>query len=212
MEERVPRTGLVTAGFALSAVLALASCDAAPPRAAKVIAPPKPETTTKTATAPKPESEPQVVTAQPSPRPEPAPAEPSPRKTQAARHEGGVAQNSRAYRYGAQPALHSRWQHDHAERPKSGPVYEADRGRMGGGDCDEACRYRAWFQDYSAWYQAYGRRYAEYPPPAPDAPSAGNRDWPRTAYGPGDARAWSERERLDPWHGYNGHDGPQNGY
>jgi hypothetical protein len=85
---------------------------------------------------------------------------------------------------------------------------------VGGHDCDEACRYRAWLQDYSAWYWAYGRHYAEYPPVplAPDAPpsSAGNRDWPRT--GLGEDRFWSERDRLDPWHGYDGHDGPQNGY
>ncbi len=90
----------------------------------------------------------------------------------------------------------------------SGPVYEA------GAACDEACRYRAWFRDYNAWYQAYGRRYAEYPPAprALDAPpsSAGARDWPRTAYGPDEAQ--SERDRLDPWHGYDDHDGPQNGY
>jgi hypothetical protein len=25
-------------------------------------------------------------------------------------------------------------------------------------------------------------------------------------------QAQSERDRLDPWHGYDGHDGPQNGY
>jgi hypothetical protein len=98
----------------------------------------------------------------------------------------------------------------------SGPVYEARRGWAGDDNCEEACRYRAWFQDYNAWYQAYGRRTAEYPPAprVPDAPpaSAGNRDLPRTAYRPGEAFARSERDRLDPWHGYDGHDGPQNGY
>lgn len=212
------RTGLVMrAGFALSAVLMLAAaCDAPPPRAAKTIAPPKAEAIAKAAAAPKPESEPQIVVAQPSPRPEPAPGAPSVRKPSSGRHGGIVAQNSRVYRYGGQPALpssrpHDHTRYDHAERPMSGLVHEADRGRMGGGDCDEACRDRAWFRDYNAWYQTYGRRYAEYPPP--DAPpSAGHRDGPRTAYRPADARTWSERDRLDPWHGYDGHDGPQNGY
>ena len=213
------RTGLMTAGIALSTVLLLAaSCDAAPPRAAKAIAPPKPEVTAKTAMAPEPKSEPQVVPAEsppePSPPPEPAAGNPPPRKAavRTARHaRQGVAQNSHSYRYGTQPQLRSRRLQERAERPMSGPVL-ADRGS----DCDEACRYRAWFRDYNAWYQAYGRRYAEYPPlpPSPDIPppSSGNRDWPRTAFRPDDARAWSERDRLDPWHGYDGHDGPQNGY
>lgn len=189
--------GLATTGFALSAVLVLAaSCDAAPPRASKAIAPPKPETTITSAMAPKPGSEPQTVAPRPSPRPEPAPGKPPARKPQPARtasHGGSTAQNSRAYRYGNQPGL-------------------TDRGQLRGEDCGEACRYRAWFRDYNAWYQAYGRRTAAYPPAPPDAPpgSAGNRDWPRAGYE--EARIRSERDRLDPWHGYDGHDGPQNGY
>lgn len=194
------RKGLATVGFALSAVLVLAaSCDAAPPRASKAIAPPKPETTIKSAMAPKPESKPQIVAAHPSPRPEPVPGRPPARQTQPPRtasHGGNVAQNSRAYRYGNQPGL-------------VGP------GWVGGDDCGEACRYHAWFRDYNAWYQAYGRRFAEYPPvpPAPDGPpvSARDREVPPT-YRSGEARALSERDRLDPWHGYDGHDGPQNGY
>ena len=210
-------TGSMTAGFVLSAVLVLvASCDAAPPRAAKAIAPPKPEIAAKAA-APQPKSEPQIVAPQPSPRPD---ANTPARKTQpvrAARHtrHGSVAQNSRPYRYDGQPELRSRWSQN-AERPMNGPVHEADRrpGRPADTGCDEACRYRAWLRDYDAWYRAYGQRYAEYPPAplAPDAPSAGHRDWPRTAYRPDEARARSERDRLDPWHGYDGHDGPQNGY
>lgn len=201
MEGRVTRKGLATAGFALSAVLVLAaSCDAAPPRASKAIAPPKPETTVKSAMAPKPESEPQLVAPHPSPRPEPAPGKPPARKKQPVRtasHGGSVAQNSRAYRYDNQPGL-------------------IGRGRVDGDDCGEACRYRAWFRDYNAWYQAYGRHTAEYPPapPGPDVPPAfaGDRDAPRAAFRSGEARARYERDRLDPWHGYDGRDGPQNGY
>ena len=200
------RTGLMTAGFALSAILVLAaSCDVTPPRAVKAIAPPKPETTSKAAMAPKPESEPQTVAAQPSPRPQPAPDMPSARQPQSVRtahhtrHGGSLAHNSPLYRYDN-------------NRPMSGPIY--DPGRSTSHGCDEACRYRAWFRDYSAWYQAYGRYYPEAPPrtsKAP-APSAGDRDQPRTAYQPGEIRVWSERDRLDPWHGYDGRDGPQNGY
>jgi len=219
MEEHVAGTGFITAGFVLSALLVLASCDAPPPRAAKAIAPPKPEITAKTATVPEPKSEPQIVASrpQPSPRPEPT-GKPSPREipsVQPARHvrHGGVAQNSRSYRYGGQAELRPFWPHDRAERPMNGPV-TADR--EPGAGCDEACRYRAWFRDYNAWYQAYGHRYAEYPPaplgPGSPAPSAGYPDRPRTAYQPSEARAQSERDRLDPWHGYDGHDGPQNGY
>ena len=211
------RTGLMTAGFALSAVLMLAaSCDAAPPRAAKTIAPPKPEMTTKTATAPLPKSEPQIVSpgSHPSPRPEPAASKPS-RKAQpvrSARHirHGGAAQNARTYNYGGQPSLRVPGQYDGERRPASGPVYEDGRSINDG--CDEACRYRAWFRDYSAWYQTYGRYSGEYPPPprALDAPPAG--DGPRSTYRPGEIRVRNEQDRLDPWHGYDGHDGPQNGY
>jgi hypothetical protein len=211
------RKGLVTVGFALSAVLMLAaSCDAAPPRAAKAIAPPRPEMTTKTATAPQPKSEPQIVPtgSHPSPRPEPGASDP-PRKTQpvrSARHvrHGGVVQNARPYHYGGQPSLRSHWQYNDERRPMSGPVYEAGRSINDG--CDEACRYRAWFRDYSAWYQTYGRHSGEYPPAprALDAPSTG--DGSRTAYRPDEVRVRNERDRLDPWHGYDGHDGPQNGY
>lgn len=181
------RKGLITAGFALSAVLVLAaSCDAPPPRASKTIAPPRADIVTKMA----------VVV--PKPRPEPAAGA---RKTLSAwparhaRHGASLARNFPSYRYDD-------------NRPISGPVYEAGRGRPPETGCDEACRYRAWMSDYDAWYRTYGQRHAEYPPAPP--PFAGNRDWPQT--GLGEARAWSERDRLDPWHGYDGHEGPQNGY
>jgi len=218
MEGRVARTGFMTAGFALSAVLMLAaSCDAPPPRAAKAIAPPNPEIAAKTATAPKPKSEPQIVPAgaRPSPRPEPVASEPLQHKSQPRtthRPSTSVAQNSRPYRYGNQPSLRSHGPYDRDGRPMSGPVYEAGRSTDDG--CDETCRYRAWFRDYSAWYQTYGRGYGEYPPApeALDAPAPSVADGPRTAYRPGEVRVRNERDRLDPWHGYNDHDGPQNGY
>lgn len=166
---------MATAGFALSAVLVLAaaSCDAAPPRLSKAIAPPKPETTVKSAMAPKPESEPQIVAPRiPLPDPNRPPASRPTRKKQPVRtasHGGGVAQNSRAYRYDNQPGL-------------------IGRGRVDGDDCGEACRYRAWFRDYNAWYQAYGRRTAEYPPAPrarmcrPPSPAIATRRAPR--FGP----------------------------
>jgi hypothetical protein len=232
MERLVARTGLVTAGFVLSAVLMLAaSCEAAPdcrtspgspgcpsPRAVKTIAPLKPGTPPKSAAAPKPKPEPRAVPTEA--RPQPAANKPPQGKIHPARtarntrRGGGMAQNSRSYRYGGQPALWSRWPYDHNDRPASGPVYEAERGPSPSTNCDEACRYRAWFQDYDAWYQRYGRAYAEYPP-APGAldvpaPSAGDRNGPLTR--PAEAYIRSERDRLDPWHGYDGHDGPQNGY
>lgn len=193
------RTGLIAAGVALSAVLVLAaSCDrapdckaspnspgCAPASAMKTIAPPKPETVAKAA-------------AVPTPRPDPAAGArktQSARATRHARHGGSLARHVPSYRYDD-------------SRPLSGPVYETGRGQPQDMGCDEACRYRAWRKDYDAWYRTYGGRYAEYPPAPP--PLAGNRDVPRT--GVGEVRAWSERDRLDPWHGYDGHDGPQNGY
>lgn len=213
------RTGFMTAGFALSAILMLAaSCDAAPPRAAKAIAPPKPEMTAKTATAPQPKSEPQIVPAgSRPPSGSGLAAGKPPRKTQPVRSArrirlGGAAKNARSYNYGGQPSLRGPWQNDGESRPMSGPVHETSRSANDG--CDEACRYRAWFRDYSTWYQNYGRHSGEYPPTprAQDAPVPPVGDGPRTAYRFGEARIRNERDRLDPWHGYDGHDGPQNGY
>ena len=115
------RTGWITAGFALSAVLVLAaSCDAVPPKASKTIAPPKAEIVTQTAVA------------VPKPRPDPAAGARKTQPTRTARHirhGGSLARNSRTYRYSD-------------SRPMSGPVYEAGRGQPPGTGCDEACRYR----------------------------------------------------------------------
>lgn len=195
------RTGLMAAGIALSAVLVLAaSCDrapdckaspnspgCAPASAVKTIVPPQPEAVTKAA-------------AMPTPRPDPGAGKPgreirSARRIRYARQGKSLARTAPSYRYDD-------------SRPTSDPVNEAGRGQSQGASCDEACRYSVWRKDYDAWYRAYGERYAGYPPAPPRF--AGNRDFPGAI--PGEARAWSERDRLDPWHGYDGHDGPQNGY
>jgi hypothetical protein len=104
-------------------------------------------------------------------------------------------------------------------RPPSGPVYESGPGYAGvpplGTRCDADCQYRDqqyrdWLVRYSAWYDRYGRTYgANQAPPAnryygPAVPGAAHYG----AFQPDQ----SERDRLDPWHGYNPHDGPGNGY
>jgi hypothetical protein len=108
----------------------------------------------------------------------------------------------------------------HDEYAYGGPIYEPPSGRalppLPG--CDEACQYRDWLNRYAAWYRDFGRYYGARPPepvappgPVPPAPSySENRPAPKEppAYRYGE----SERARLDPWHGYDGHDGPANGY
>lgn len=104
-------------------------------------------------------------------------------------------------------------------RPPSGPVYESGPGYAGappiGTGCDASCRYRDqqyrdWLVRYSAWYDRYGRTYrASQPPPAN---SHYGPPGPNTAYYGPVRPDQSERDRLDPWHGYNPHVGPGNGY
>jgi hypothetical protein len=105
-------------------------------------------------------------------------------------------------------------------RPHSGPVYESGPGYAAGAPlvgagCDADCQYRDqqyrdWLVRYSAWYDRYGRTYgANQAPPAnryygPAGPGAG--------YDGGFRPDQGERDRLDPWHGYNPHDGLGNGY
>ncbi|MES2254814.1 MAG: hypothetical protein V4559_07205 [Pseudomonadota bacterium] len=222
------RTALVTAGILLSMALATTcqaavDCKTSPgspgcpsPKAVKTIAPPKPDQAAKPASKPTPRPEPRVIPAGSAPKtapPKPAkqaagePLQPplSARRT-ARRHS--LAQNPRSYRYDSQPEARLSSPRAPTGRPGS-PVYEADRGpptRSGYG-CDEVCRYRIWFRQYNDWYQAYGRRYAPYPH-NPDAASTHGEKLPQYAYRGGQ----SERDRLDPWHGYNPDDGPQNGY
>ena len=110
----------------------------------------------------------------------------------------------------------------HDERPHSGPIYET---RPGGAlppspfsGCDEACQYRDWLNRYAAWYRDFGRYYGARPP-EPIAPpglvppaSSYSENRPAPAEPPAYRYGESERARLDPWHGYDGHDGPGNGY
>ena len=103
-------------------------------------------------------------------------------------------------------------------RPPSGPVYESGPGAMVGG-CDDACRYRAWFEQYSAWYARYGRVYGagrggggkDYSAGQSAGPAPGDNGRPARLQRR-DGPDQSERDRLDPWHGYNGRDGLGNGY
>jgi hypothetical protein len=181
------------------------------------------------APAPKPgiAAEPDTAAnAEPKPRPEPQairrPAAPAPGKQAAAkkpptRHSPRhSARRSTPHRALAQTRRES-WQarmdydkrHGREYRPHSGPVYESPPGVAGGYGCDEACRYREWFERYAAWYDRYGHSFN-----APTRGSAGApaniqaRPAPDRVYRPDQ----SERDRLDPWHGYNGRDGLGNGY
>ena len=86
--------------------------------------------------------------------------------------------------------------------------------------CDEACQYRDWLNRYAAWYRDFGRYYYGAPPGTaavprrpvpPPASYSENRPAPLSPaqrIGPDQ----TERDRLDPWHGYNPHDGLGNGY
>ncbi len=158
---------------------------------------------------PRPKS--QMVTAKTGPKavppktegwpPEAMQQERSTRRSARPSHQrGGLAQSVRPYRYDSQPELRTSWPPRSGSQPRGGPVYETGRRPtpLLSQGCDEICQYRAWFRQYNAWYQAYGRRYPAYP----DAPQmTGDR-----------IGSQSERDRLDPWHGYNSDDGPQNGY
>ena len=98
-----------------------------------------------------------------------------------------------------------------------------DRGTelaAGGYSCDYACAYRNWLGRYNAWYNSYGWYYG-----AGRGGVAMNRPANRY-YGPADndhnpspgyyrrglPPDESDRDRLDPWHGYNPRDGLGNGY
>lgn len=97
-------------------------------------------------------------------------------------------------------------------RPPSGPVYESGPAAAGPATgCDQDCQYRDWLVRYSAWYDRYGRTYGatQYPPANRAYGSAGPGAPNAAYYGRPDR---GERDRLDPWHGYDPHDGPANGY
>jgi hypothetical protein len=82
-----------------------------------------------------------------------------------------------------------------------------------GHGCGDACRYREWFERYAAWYDRYDRTVGTEDRPSAGSPSAAvpfqpapGRFYRNTGPDPG------ERGRLDPWHGYDGRDGLENGY
>ena len=83
------------------------------------------------------------------------------------------------------------------------------------GGCDETCQYRDWLNRYAAWYRDFGYYYGEPSrPPVPAGPTPPPVYGQNRAAGPAQAYqpSQSERDRLDPWHGYNPYDGPGNGY
>ena len=102
-------------------------------------------------------------------------------------------------------------------RPHSGPVYETrPDGPPPAMGCDEVCQYRDWLNRYAAWYRDFGRYYygaapgaapVNRPAPPPNVYGEHRPALPAPAYRLGQ----SERDRLDPWHGYNSHS-PDNGY
>lgn len=102
------------------------------------------------------------------------------------------------------------------QRPPSGPVYESGPGGAMAGGCDEACRYHDWFRRYSDWYSSYGWYYrpgragVDAPANPPYGPAYSDNS--PTNYRGISLPNQSERDRMDPWHGYNSRDGLENGY
>jgi hypothetical protein len=133
------------------------------------------------------------------------------------------AQNARAQERESQEAWRAfdAWRARSVDaHPPAGRVYGyAPEAPAGGFGCGDACRYREWLEQYRAWYDRYGRDYGvgRGTPPAasaaaPDEPAheGGNsRPLHRQSGMRADA---SERDRLDPWHGYDSRDGLENGY
>jgi hypothetical protein len=171
-------------------------------------------TPTESATAVKPKPKPAARVAAKA-----KPATPPARKLahRLKRHPRVLAQAPRAKDRHVQTTREARrdFAERHEYRPRSGPVYPAAAAATG---CDEACQYRDWLNRYAAWYRDFGRYYygASPRPAAPARPMP-----PPAVYGenrpapiapvPSYGRAESERDRLDPWHGYNSRS-PDNGY
>jgi hypothetical protein len=156
---------------------------------------------------PKPRPEPQAVRPAAAPGKQAAAKKPPPPRhppRPIARRSAPHRALARARRESRQARMDYDERRDREYRPHSGPVYDSAPG-----GCDEACRYSQWFERYAAWYDRYGRSFS-----APNRGSAGApaniqaRPAPNRIYRPDQ----SERDRLDPWHGYNGRDGLGNGY
>lgn len=93
---------------------------------------------------------------------------------------------------------------------------QAQAGRDG---CGDSCQYREWLDQYRAWYDRYGRDYGrgrDLPPVAsaidPGKPAHEDGSSRPPARQSGMRADAGERNRLDPWHGYDFRDGPENGY
>ena len=98
-------------------------------------------------------------------------------------------------------------------RPHGGLLHDWPPGALPPA-CDEVCQYRDWLNRYAAWYRDFGRYYygagaLAGRPGAPPA-SLGSNNPPALA-APMQSDQ-SERDRMDPWHGYNRHNGLGNGY
>ena len=117
--------------------------------------------------------------------------------------------------HGSRPMREARRDFDE-ERPLSGPLYGTSPGAPANG-CDEACQYRDWLNRYAAWYRDFGRYYYGLPPrpagPSRPGPPPYQGEIPAAPVTPVQSYRFdqSERDRLDPWHGYNSHS-PDNGY
>ena len=151
-----------------------------------------------------------------------APAPLHPRSPQVARHAGrhrAYAETAQGYHRESRQETFDAWRTERREeqRPPSGPVYESGPGAVRADSCDEACRYHDWFRRYSDWYNSYswyyrsGRDGGMDAPPNPSYGPAYSENGP-TDYRGGQPLNQSERDRMDPWHGYNSRDGLENGY
>jgi hypothetical protein len=145
------------------------------------------------------------------------PSQPQPKTRHGVRHRA-YAEAAHGYRHASRQewgAYDSWWAIPHQEqRPPSGPIYES--GPAAGG-CDEACRYDDWFRRYNDWYDRYGGYYRS-------GQGSAMNVHPNSSHGPargdtgladnyrGRPLDQSERDRMDPWHGYNSRDGIENGY
>ncbi len=215
-------TAAITPVFAAQDCKPGSSNSACPsPKAAKSITPPKPGVTSQPRAEPKPRPEPRPVqvTAHPDAKKlavdTQLSSQPAPRRT-AHRSYASHGEVRHDYRYETEAELSQDWwlRSRREYRPPSGPIYHSGTGAM---DCDYDCQYRNWMDRYRAWYDRYGRSYGA------DRDGVGGPTNHQDATATNQAGRYpgvrgrslpdqSERDRLDPWHGYNSRDGLENGY
>ena len=192
----------------------------APPRRHAAAAKPKARPDMMAKPKPRPVRAPVVAKAKSKPPPQQARLAAKPRPTRQRAESSAHHPHLLAHR--ARPTPAARYTE---ERPRSGPVYESPPYAMSSPAprttaplapaCDEACQYRDWLNRYAAWYRDFGRYYGSPPPavpPGPMPPRAYSEIPPAPVPPPPVYRFdQSERDRLDPWHGYNPQS-PDNGY